>query len=116
IDELAPLALAGSVSLFSFYSSPDLHNSDQVIANIDQGGLTLPDRNYYIKDDDPKMKEMRQHLVEYITQVFTLAGQSPQKADESAQTVLRIETALAKASMDRTERRKPENRDHKMSR
>jgi putative endopeptidase len=116
IDELAHLDLTGSASLFSFYSSPDLHNSDQVIANIDQGGLTLPDRNYYIKDDDAKMKEMRQHLVEYITQVFTLAGQTPQQAADSAQTVLRIETALAKAAMERTLRRDPKNRDHKMTR
>src|ERR1700687_2179188 len=52
----------------------------------------------------------------YATQMFTLAGQSPQQAATSAQTVLRIETALAKASMDRTARRDPKNRDHKMSR
>jgi putative endopeptidase len=51
IDELAHLYLIGSPSLFSFYSSPDLHNSDQVIAYIDQGGLSLPDRDYYLKDD-----------------------------------------------------------------
>jgi endothelin-converting enzyme/putative endopeptidase len=76
----------------------------------------LPDRDYYIKDDNPKMKEMRQHLVEYVTQALTLAGQMPQQAADSAQTVLRIETALAKASMDRTARRDPKNRDHKMSR
>jgi putative endopeptidase len=116
IDELARLDVAGAGSLFSFYSSSDLHNADQVIAYIDQGGLTLPDRDYYIKDDNPKMKEMRQHLTEYITQTFTLAGQTPQQAADSAQTVLRIETALAKASMDRTSRRDPRNRDHKMSR
>jgi putative endopeptidase len=116
IDELAHLHLVGASSLFSFYSASDLHNADQVIAYIDQGGLTLPDRNYYIKDDDAKMKEMRQHLVEYATQVFTLAGQTPQQAADSAQTVLRIETALAKAAMDRTLRRDPKNRDHKMSR
>jgi endothelin-converting enzyme/putative endopeptidase len=116
IDELAHLHLAGASSLFSFYSASDLHNADQVIAYIDQGGLTLPDRNYYIKDDDAKMKEMRQHLVEYATQVFTLAGQAPQQAADSAQSVLRIETALAKAAMDRTLRRDPKNRDHKMSR
>ena len=47
-----------------------------VIAYIDQGGLTLPDRDYYIKDD-PKMTEMRKHLVEYATQMFTLSGQTP---------------------------------------
>ena len=48
--------------------------------------------------------------------MFTLAGQAPQQAADSAQTVLRIETALAKASMDRTARRDPKNRDHKMTR
>jgi putative endopeptidase len=116
IDELAHLYLVGGVSLFSFYSSSDLHNADQVIAYIDQGGLSLPDRDYYIKDDDQKMKDMRQHLVEYVTETFTLAGRTPQQAADSAQTVLRIETALAKAAMDRTARRDPKNRDHKMSR
>jgi len=116
IDELAHLDLVGAGSLFNFYSQSDLHNADQVIAYIDQGGLSLPDRDYYIKDDNPKMKEMREHLVEYVTQVFMLAGQTPQQAADSAQTVLRIETALAKASMDRTARRDPKNRDHKMSR
>src|SRR6202051_3422271 len=55
IEELGRLDLIGSGSLFSFYSSPDLHNADQVIAYIDQGGLTLPDRDYYIKDDTPRM-------------------------------------------------------------
>ena len=116
IDEIAHVHLVGPNALFNFYSSSDLHNADQVIAYIDQGGLSLPDRDYYLKDDNPKMKEMRQHLVEYVTQSFTLAGQTPQQAADSAQTVLRIETALAKASMDRTSRRDPKNRDHKMTR
>ena len=115
IDTLAQLHLRGARALFAFYSQPDLHNADQVIAYLDQGGLSLPDRNYYIKDD-AKMAEMRQHLVEYATQLFVLNGQSGQQAEESAKTVLRIETALAKASMDRTLRRDPKNRDHKMSR
>ncbi|HET7206859.1 MAG TPA: M13 family metallopeptidase [Terriglobales bacterium] len=116
IDSLARLHLLGANALFNFYSNSDLHNAGMVIAYIDQGGLSLPDRNYYIKDDDPKMAEMRKRLVEYATQVFTLAGQAPAEAADSAQTVLRIETALAKASMDRTLRRDPKNRDHKMSR
>ncbi len=74
---------------------------DMVIAYIDQGGLSLPDRDYYIKDD-AHMKQIREQFVEYATQLFTLAGQSPEQAAESAKTVLRIETALAKAAMDRT--------------
>ena len=59
---------------------------------------------------------MRQHLVEYATQMFTMAGKTPQQAADAGQTVLRIETALAKAEMDRTQRRDPKNRDHKMKR
>ena len=116
IDAIARVHLIGPNPLFNFYSSPDLHNADMVIAYIDQGGLTLPDRNYYIKDEDAKMVEMRKHLVEYATTLFTMSGQSAQQAADSAQTVLRIETALAKASMDRTLRRDPKNRDHKMTR
>ena len=116
IDEIAHLRLVGGSSLFRFYSRSDLHNADLVIAYIDQGGLSLPDRDYYLKYENPKMKAMREHLVEYVTQAFTLAGQTPQQAADSAQTVLRIETALAKASMDRTARRDPKTQDHKMTR
>jgi putative endopeptidase len=115
IDEIAHVHMVGTSPLFNFYSSPDLHNADTVIAYIDQGGLTLPDRDYYIKDD-ARMVEMRKHLADYITGVFTLAGRSPEQSAEAAKTVLRIETALAKGSMDRTARRDPKNRDHKMSR
>ena len=116
IDAIAHAHLVGPNPLFNFYTAPDLHNADLVIAYIDQGGLTLPDRNYYIKEDDPKMVEMRKRLVEYATQMFTLAGQSARQAADSAQTIFGIETALAKASMDRTLRRDPKNRDHKMTR
>ena len=115
IDEIAHVHLIGPNPLFNFYSQSDLHNADQVIAYIDQGGLTLPDRDYYIKDDADKV-EKRQILVDYATQLFTLAGQNPQQAAKSAQTVLVIETLLAADSMDRTKRRDPKNRDHKMSR
>jgi len=115
IDEIAHVHLTGPSPLFNFYSAPDLHNADQVIAYIDQGGLTLPDRDYYIKDDPDKV-EKRQFLVDYATQLFTLAGQTPQQAAHSAQTVLVIETMLAVDSMDRTKRRDPKNRDHKMTR
>ena len=65
IDVIAHDHMIGANALFAFYSSSDLHNADTVIAYIDQGGLTLPDRDYYIKDDD-KHKEMRQHLVDYV--------------------------------------------------
>jgi putative endopeptidase len=119
IDEIAHIHMTGASPLFAFYSSPDLHNADQVIAYIDQGGLTAPDRDYYLKDDE-KTKAVRQHFVEYMTEVFNQAskdeGKSETDAGQKADTVLRIETALAKAEMDRTSRRDPKNRDHKMSR
>jgi len=125
IDEIARAHMIGASSLFAFYSSPDLHNADQVIAYIDQGGLTMPDRDYYLKDDE-KTKGIRQALVKYISDVHVLAetpagasAPSPGVAEKSspvADTVLRIETALAKAQMDRTARRDPKTRDHKMSR
>jgi putative endopeptidase len=115
IEAVARVQLIGPNPLFNFYSAPDLHSANDVIAYIDQGGLSLPDRDYYLKDD-PKMEAARKSLVGYATQLFTLIGQSPKQAEDSAQTVVRIETALAKASMDRTARRDPKNRDHKMTR
>jgi putative endopeptidase len=115
IDAVARVHLMGDYALFNFYSNSDFHNADAVIAYLDQGGLSLPDRDYYIKDDARKL-EVRKQLVEYATQVFILEGQSSTQAADSAQTVLRIETALAKASVDRTVRRDPKTRDHKMTR
>jgi putative endopeptidase len=115
IDAIAHDHLLGANSFFDFGSEADLHNASMDIAALDQSGLTLPDRDYYIQDN-AKMIEMRRHLVDYVTQVFTLAGQSPQQAGDSAKIVLRIETALANAAMDRTLRRDPKNLDHKMDR
>jgi len=115
IEEIAHLHLAGPSALFSFYSNSDLHNADEVIAYIDQGGLSLPDRDYYIKDDSDKV-EMRKHFTDFAAELFQLAGQTPQQAADSAQTVLDVETLLAVDSMDRTKRRDPKTRDHKMTR
>jgi putative endopeptidase len=115
ISEVARLHRIGVNSLFNFYSNSDMHNADQVIAYISQGGLSLPDRDYYVKDDPDKV-EMRKHLGEYVTQVFTLAGYTQEQAAHAAQTVLAIETLLAADAMDRTKLRDPKNRDHKMTR
>ncbi|HJT70017.1 MAG TPA: M13 family metallopeptidase, partial [Terriglobales bacterium] len=115
IDAIARVHMIGPNPLFNFYSQPDLHDANMVIAYIDQGGLSLPDRDYYIKDDQ-HMTQIRGDLVDYATKLFTLAGQSPEQAAASAKTVLHIETALAQDSMDRTARRDPKTRDHKMGR
>ncbi len=115
IDEIGRLHMIGANALFNFYSNSDLHNADQVIAYLGQGGLSLPDRDYYVKDEPDKV-EMRKHLAEYVTQVFTLAGYTQQQAANAAQTVLVVETLLAADSMERTKLRDPKNRDHKMTR
>src|SRR5271166_4849244 len=100
--------------LFAFYQQPDMHDSNVTIATIDQGGLTLPDRDYYIKDD-AKSVETRQKYLEHVQKMFELSGDQPEVAAAEAKTVLAVETGLAKASMDRTLRRDPRTRDHKMT-
>src|SRR6516165_3456521 len=101
-------------ALFAFYPQPDMHDSNATIAYIDQGGISLPDRDYYIKDD-AKSVETRQKYLEHVQKMFELAGDSPDVATAEAKTVLSIETTLAQASMDRTQRRDPKTRDHKMT-
>jgi putative endopeptidase len=109
-----PPALYGSGKLFSFRSDQDFKNSSQVIAEVDQGGLGLPDRDYYFKDD-PKSEELRKQYVAHVARMFELVGDKPSDAVAEAATVLRIETALAQAQMTRVERRDPTALYHKMS-
>src|SRR5215472_1073549 len=108
ISQVAYMQGNGIQALFSFRSSPDLHNSLQTIATIDQGGLSLPDRDYYLKDD-AKSVETRQKFQEHVQKMFELAGDKPDAAAAEAKTVLAVETGLAKAAMDRTARRDPKN-------
>src|ERR1700688_2221978 len=100
--------------LFRFDSTQDFRDATQVIAEADQGGLGLPDRDYYVKDD-AKSVELRKAYVAHVQKMFELLGDQPGLASEEAQTVMRIETALAKGSMTRVERRDPKNLDHKMT-
>jgi putative endopeptidase len=112
IREVASMHRNATQALFAFYPQPDMHDSTKTIAFIDQGGITLPDRDYYIKDD-PKSVETRQKYVEHVEKMFELAGDKQDVAAAEAKTVLAIETGLAQASMDRTARRDPKSRDHK---
>ena len=100
--------------LFRLESIQDFRNASQVVANADQGGLGLPDRDYYTKDD-AKSQELRKQYVEHVQKMFQLLGDAPDVAAKEAQTVTRIETALAKGSQTRVERRDPKNLDHKMA-
>ena len=112
--EISHLHSQGIGVLFSFSSGPDFKNANEVIGQADQGGLSLPDRDYYLKTD-AKSDELRKQYVAHVTTMFKLLGDSPEKAAQEAATVMRIETALAKGAMDRVERRDPEKIYHKIS-
>jgi endothelin-converting enzyme/putative endopeptidase len=99
---------------FAFGSSQDPHNPQQVIADAAAAGLGLPERDYYFKDDD-KSKETRQKYVEHVATMFALAGSDKATAAASAQVVMRMETALAGASLTNVELRDPHATDHKMN-
>jgi putative endopeptidase len=114
IQQVAYMHQRFQPALFAFYQQPDMHDSSVSIAYLDQGGITLPDRDYYIKDD-AKSVETRQKYLEHVQKMFELAGDQPDVAAAEAKTVLAVETGLAKASMDRTARRDPKTRDHKMT-
>jgi len=107
-------AMVHSNALFRFDSSQDFRDASQVIAEADQGGLGLPDRDYYLKED-PKSVNLRKAYVVHVQKMFELLGDQTDRAAAEAQTVMRIETALAKGSMTRVERREPKNLDHKMT-
>jgi putative endopeptidase len=101
-------------TLFRFGAAPDMHDSNRTIASVGQGGLSLPDRDDYLKDD-AKSKEKREKFVEHVGRMLELAGEGPAAAKADAATVMRVETALANASMDRVAMRDPKNRDNAMT-
>ena len=104
----------GSAELFFVDVQQDQKDSSKQIAATGQGGLTLPDRDYYLTDDD-RSKTLRAQYIEHVTKMFALLGDSPERAAAEAADVMRIETALAKGSMSRVERRDPAKRYHIMT-
>jgi putative endopeptidase len=107
IGELA--AEGAPAPLFRFGIQQDEKDSSKQIASIGQGGISLPDRDYYLQD---RFAAIRKQYVEHMTKMFTLAGDTPEQAAREADAVMAIETALARASMSRTELRDPEKRYH----
>ena len=101
----------GVASFFTFNSGQYYHDATKVIARADQGGLSLGDRDYYLKTD-AKSVEIRAAYLRHVANVFRLAGDEPAAAAKGADQVMAIETALAKASIDRVSRRDPKNLDH----
>jgi putative endopeptidase len=113
--ELAMLNDSGLRALFRFGAQPDQKQSSVNIADIDQGGLSLPDRDYYLKDTNA---EIRAKYVQHVANMFDLLAKSLKKQWDSkayATAVMNMETGLAKISMDRVLRRNPDNTYHPMA-
>jgi putative endopeptidase len=111
--EAARLQERGANALFRFGSNQDAKDSSQVIGSAFQGGLGLPEREYYLKDDE-KSKQLRDSYVKHVAKMFELLGDPVDKTAAEAATVLKIETTLAGASMKNTDIRDPNKTYHKM--
>ncbi len=119
LHHLYPGAWAGgdnqtNSAFFGFTGQQDYDNASKVVAQIDQGGLSLPNRDYYLNTDD-KSKELLKKYHAHMQKMFVLAGESEAQADADATTVIEIETGLAQAQMDNVTRRDPKNINNKMT-
>ncbi len=108
------MAIGDPGLFFQFTSNQDYADSSQMIAFASAGGLGLPDRDYYTKEDD-KSAVIRQQYAAHVVRIFVLLGDGPQDAAREADVVMKTELALAKASLTRVERRDPHNLFHKVN-
>ncbi len=109
------LHASGISALFGAGAQQDLKNSAEVVAGLEQGGLGLPDRDYYVQEDE-KMKGIREAYVAHVENMLTLTGEKPDVAKKSAAAIMALETRLAKASQTRTERRDPNTQFNRVDR
>jgi predicted metalloendopeptidase len=100
--------------VFGYGSQQDLKNASLVVGGFDQGGMGLPGRDYYLSDN-PKMVDTRNKYHEHVRKMLVLAGESPEQAKTDAETILRMETAMAHAAMDAVSRRDPAKINNVMS-
>ncbi|MFZ6749663.1 M13 family metallopeptidase [Undibacterium sp. Ren11W] len=103
----------GVSAVFNFYVDQDAKNTSRYIPQIAQGGLGLPDRDYYLKNDG-KTRQIRQQYVAYLEKLFSLLGDAPELAKKNANVVLALETRLAKASLTKVALRDPQASYHLM--
>jgi putative endopeptidase len=111
---IAELQVSDGIAPFSVTPTADAKNSNETILGARQGGLVLPDRDYYLKDDADKAR-IRADYVTHVSKMLQLLGDSPTVADARARRVLATETKLAQASMDNITRREPNATYHKMT-
>jgi len=107
-------SMIGEGTPFRIDSEQDFKDSSVVTAAVDQRGLGLPDRDYYLKEDQ-KSKDLRAAYVAHVQKMFELLGDKPELAATEAQSAMKIETALARGSMTRVDRRDPKKIYHFMS-
>jgi predicted metalloendopeptidase len=112
-DEIARLHAHRIPVVFGFGASQDYKDSTQIIAQVAQGGLGLPDRDYYTSDE-AKSKATRDEYVKHVSRTFELMGDSPERAAAEAKTVMNLETKLAEKSLTRVKRRDPDANYHPM--
>jgi endothelin-converting enzyme/putative endopeptidase len=103
-----------NAALLGYSGTPDFADASHNVAGIDQGGMGLPGRTFYL-DQDEKAKDIREKYVQHVTTIFELAGEKPEQAKSDAGTVLAIETELAKGAMDAVARRDPKNINNPMT-
>jgi putative endopeptidase len=108
---LGHLHLLGVNAFFDFSADQDFADANQVISFYNAGGLGLPERDYYTRTD-AKSEEQRRQYVDHVHKMFVLAGEPETQAAKDADTVMAIETRLAKASLTITEQRDPQNLNH----
>ncbi|ARB93431.1 M13 family metallopeptidase [Legionella longbeachae] len=113
-NEIAHLHQIGVDAFFDFGSMQDFKNSSEMIGALVQGGLGLPDRDYYLKDNI-KFKQIRDAYVDHIAKMFELLGDAPDKATIEAKTVMKLETQMAKVSMSQVQQRDPNEIYHIMN-
>ncbi len=92
--------------LFDFYVEQDLKNSEQQVPYLSQGGLGLPDRDYYLKTDSESVK-IRKEYIQHIANMFKLLGDQSETAENEAQNIMNLETKLAKVSLTNIQQRDP---------
>lgn len=109
------LETGSSGFFFGFGSNPDFGDSSKVIAFATAGGLGLPDRDYYVKDDE-RSKDIREKYLGHVARTFELLGDAAAAAHLNARMVMSIENALARASLTRVEQRDPYNLYHRIDR
>jgi putative endopeptidase len=114
LKEIAHIHTFGGNAFFGFGSGQDAKDSTREIAQAGQGGLGLPDRDYYTKTDDAS-KKLRDQYVAHVTKMLTLLGEPATKADDDAKKILALETSLAQASRTRVELRDPQKNYNKMT-